>query len=80
MNRGVVNIGKNYGHDVDILMQVHDSIVTQYPIEKAEYYRAKIKEAMEIDIPYKNTLIIPADFKVSNHSYGDTEKVKPIIK
>ena len=76
VNRGLVNISENYGHEVDVLMQVHDSIVTQYPVEKAEYYRARIKEAMEIDIPYKNTLIIPADFKVSTSSYGDTMKIK----
>lgn len=80
VNRGFVNIIENYGDDVHVLMQVHDSLVTQYPIEKAEFYRSAIKQAMEIDIPYKDILIIPADFKVSTVSYGDTEKVKTITK
>lgn len=79
VNRGLVNITTAYP-EIDVLMQVHDSIVTQYPIEKADIYRPAIKQAMEIDIPYKNVLIIPADFKVSTVSYGDTEKVKDVNK
>jgi DNA polymerase-1 len=62
--------------EVEILLQVHDSLVVQYPIEKAEYYRTACKEAMEIALPYKQPLIIPADIKVSTISYGDCKKLK----
>jgi DNA polymerase I-like protein with 3'-5' exonuclease and polymerase domains len=62
--------------EVEILLQVHDSLVIQYPIEKAEYYRTACKEAMEIALPYKQPLIIPADIKVSTISYGDCKKLK----
>ena len=79
VNHGFVNIIEQLP-EVQVLMQVHDSIVTQYPKEKAVYYRQRIKECMEIDIPYTPTLIIPADFKVSDISYGDTEKVKESSK
>lgn len=56
--------------DVQVLMQVHDSIVTQYPIEVAEDRRSRIISAMEVVVPYKHPLIIPVDYKTSTVSYG----------
>lgn len=57
--------------DVQVLKQVHDSLVTQYPIDLAEELRPRIIEKMEIKIPYKRELVIPVDFKCSRVSYGD---------
>lgn len=73
INRGWVNIKRTLP-EVDVLLQVHDSLVVQYPMEKAEFYRRKIKECMEIPLPYDPVLIIPSDFKVSTLSYGDVKK------
>ena len=77
MNRAFVTI-KETLPEVEILLQVHDSGVFQYDIEIALATRDKIKKAMEVEIPYTPTLIIPSDFKVSTVSYGDTEKVKKL--
>jgi len=70
VNRAMVGLSKNYS-DVEILLQVHDSLVVQYPKEKALYYRPIVKAAMEIKIPYDPILIIPSDIQTSVLSYGD---------
>ena len=62
--------------DVQMLLQVHDSLVVQYPIEVAEKRRQQVKKLMEIPIPYEPRLIIPADIQISQKSYGDVKDVK----
>lgn len=74
MNHAMVNIAAN--PNIEILLQVHDSAVVQYPIEIAEQCRKDLKDAMEFYLPYEHPLKIPADMKVSRISYGDTEKIK----
>ena len=74
----MVNIDENYPH-IDILMQVHDSLVTQYDAKNAEQSRSNIINCMEFDLPYDPPLRIPADLKVSTVSYGDTEKPEKLI-
>lgn len=75
INRGWINIREQYP-DIDILLQVHDSLVMQYNIDKAEEYRPKILKAMEVPLDYNPPIIIPVDMKVSLTSYGDCEKIK----
>lgn len=69
INRGWINIADNIP-EAEILMQVHDSLVIQYPAEKAIELRQKILENMKIPLDYPTPIIIPADFKVSRVSYG----------
>lgn len=76
-------VNRAWGHIVKTLpgisrsaMQVHDSLVLQYPIEYAEDYRVRIPELMKIAIPYNPPLYIDADIKVSRTSYGECEKLK----
>lgn len=69
INRAMVTIDETLP-EVQLLLNVHDSTVTQYPIEKAAYYRQKIKEAMMVELPYKRPLTIPSDGKFSTVSYG----------
>jgi len=57
--------------EVDILLQVHDSLVGQYPADRAEYFRARLTELSQIVIPYNDPLIIPTNFKYSRISWGD---------
>lgn len=58
--------------DVEILLQVHDSLVGQYPIELASVLRPKILECSRIPVPYKpDPLIIPVGIKTSTVSWGD---------
>ncbi len=57
---------------VQILLQVHDSLVLQYPIEMHER-RLEIKKALEVVIPYDDPLTIPWGLAVSTKSWGDVE-------
>lgn len=56
---------------VDILLQVHDSLVGQYPIHQRDYYRRRLAELSRIPIPYPEPLVIPTGFKTSTKSWGD---------
>jgi DNA polymerase-1 len=89
INRGWVNIRRNIrfselesGKGIlfprnhpDILAQVHDSLLMQYPIPVAEEVRPLIMNEMLIPLPYAKPVRIPADFKVSTVSYGDCKKL-----
>ena len=62
--------------DIQILLQVHDSLVGQYPAHLAAHYRERIRELSQITIPYKDPLLIPTGIKVSTKSWGDCEEIK----
>lgn len=72
INRGLVNIDNNL-KDVEILLQVHDSLVLQLPIEKSEILKPQIIEQLKIVIPYQDPLIIPVGIKESTRSWGDCQ-------
>lgn len=74
VNRAWVNIVENMDY-VDILMQTHDSLVPQYPIEKVEVARKELIQRMLIGIPYDPILYIDSDIKVSQVSLGDCKKI-----
>jgi hypothetical protein len=77
INKAWVNIRELYP-EVDVLMQVHDSLLCQYDMDKAVFYREKILEAMRIPVPYDTPLYIDSDIKVSTISYGDTKKISKV--
>lgn len=56
---------------VVMLLQVHDSLVGQYPADNAPYYRKRLMELSEVKIPYKTPLVIPTGFKYSQNTWGD---------
>jgi DNA polymerase I-like protein with 3'-5' exonuclease and polymerase domains len=56
---------------IQILLQVHDSLVGQYPAAKREHYRARLAELSRIAVPYEDPLVIPTGFKTSTKSWGD---------
>ena len=56
---------------VEILIQVHDSLVGQFPTAQADAIIPQILEAARIVIPYDKPLIIPAGIKTSTVSWGD---------
>jgi uracil-DNA glycosylase len=58
--------------EVQILLQVHDSLAGQYPIDKPEL-KVKIEELGKIVIPYEDPLTIPFSVKTSQISWGDCE-------
>lgn len=73
INRAYVAIDSDptLGRDVQILLQVHDSLTGQYPIELAEQCRRGIIEKASIALPYDDPLVIPVGIKYSTISWGD---------
>ena len=58
--------------EVQTLLQVHDSLVGQFPTHLAEWCMKKMKEeAHQVIIPYDEPLIIPVGIKTSTKSWGD---------
>lgn len=58
---------------LDVLLQVHDSLVFQYPSYLEAQYLPKIRENLLIKIPYDDPLIIPVGLKTSKVSWGEVE-------
>lgn len=62
---------------IQLLLQVHDSLIMQYPISDRDYLRQKIFDTLHtISVPYKDPLTIPWSAKFSTKSWGDAEGVK----
>ncbi len=59
--------------EVDILLQVHDSLVGQVPIPLWKKLKPKIRECLEVTVPYPDPLIIPTGLKTSTKSWGDCQ-------
>ncbi len=59
--------------EVEILVQVHDSLVGQFPTSAGPAIIPRILDAAKIVIPYERPLIIPAGIKTSTLSWGDCE-------
>ena len=71
INRAYVAIDEQLSPDVEVLLQVHDSLAGQYPIIGADTYREAIIRCSQIVIPYDDPLIIPVGIKTSTKSWGD---------
>jgi DNA polymerase I-like protein with 3'-5' exonuclease and polymerase domains len=56
--------------EVQVLLQVHDSLAGQFPSHLPSL-RQSINEAAKITIPYEDPLIIPFNLKTSQISWGD---------
>lgn len=58
---------------VDILLQVHDSLAGQYPTHLGDWAKAQIVTKAQIELPYPDPLTIPVGVKTSLKSWGDCE-------
>lgn len=56
---------------VQVLAQVHDSLLMQCPTERVAETLPRITECSRITIPYKDPLVIPVTIKHSAKSWGD---------
>ena len=54
-----------------VLLQVHDSLVGQFPTWKAEQCLVDLKQAGQIVLPFADPLVIPVGVKTSEKSWGD---------
>lgn len=70
INRIWKNIWDKYPH-IWVMLQVHDSLVGQFPTYRKKECMAQIAEASNIVIPYADPLIIPTGVKTSERSWGD---------
>ncbi len=62
---------------VEILSQVHDSLIFQIPIGKSSSVSfQEIRKSLEVEIPYADPLTIPWGLAVSEKSWGDIAKRK----
>jgi len=57
--------------DVQVLLQVHDSLAGQFPTHKKEVIIPLMLQHSRIPIPYEDPLIIPTGVKTSTISWGD---------
>jgi len=72
---GVINRAWRNFHEklpeVQVLLQVHDSLAGQFPTHKAAECLPKMKELSRIRVPYEDPLYIPTGIKTSEVSWGD---------
>lgn len=69
INKALYNIYKNLPQ-VQILIQVHDSLVMQAPRRLFPGILKDIEEQMKVPIPYEDPLILPTSCEVSTLSWG----------
>lgn len=60
---------------VEILLQVHDSLVFQVPMHRADDI-AILRKTLSVTIPYPDPLTIPWGLARSAKSWGDCEKIE----
>jgi DNA polymerase I len=70
INRAWLNIYETLP-EVQVLLQVHDSLCGQFPTDRASELVDKITAAARVTIPYDTPLVIPTGIKTSNISWGD---------
>jgi uracil-DNA glycosylase/DNA polymerase I-like protein with 3'-5' exonuclease and polymerase domains len=59
--------------EVEVLMQVHDSLCGQFRTDQREIIIPKIKTCGRITIPYEDPLVIPFGLKTSEVSWGEVK-------
>lgn len=73
INRAYVAIDRDLP-EVDILLQVHDSLAGQFPSHLGDWMVKQIVAKAEIELPYAgDPLIIPVGVKTSSESWGGCE-------
>jgi DNA polymerase I-like protein with 3'-5' exonuclease and polymerase domains len=75
INKAWVNICSHLP-SVQILLQVHDSLVGQFPTEQFDEIIPQIAKYASITIPYTDPLTISVSIKTSNENWGSCEEVK----
>lgn len=72
INRALMRIAVSLP-DVQLLIQVHDSLTGQFPDSMTQELLPKIQELSRIVIPYDDPLTIPTSIKSSLVSWGDAK-------
>ena len=72
INRAYVKIDAELPQ-VEVLLQVHDSLAGQFPTHLGDWMKDQIVKAAEIELPYDDPLVIPVGVKTSTASWGDCD-------
>ena len=72
INRIWMNIYERHKY-IWVLLQVHDSLVGQFPAHMEGQAMKDLESASQIVLPYDDPLVIPTGTKVSRVSWGDCE-------
>ena len=70
INRAYVNIHHNLP-EVEVLLQVHDSLMGQFDSMQGEWALRRIVEESQVPLPYADPLVIPVGIVHSKESWGD---------
>lgn len=76
INTGIRNLHHTLFGQVDLLLQVHDSAVLQWPITDDKRLRPLIQKCFRVQIPYNDPLVIPCGIKTSLKSWGACKRDK----
>lgn len=71
IDRGLVALDRQLSPQVELLMQVHDSVVFQVHRTDFVPLLPKIKECLEIVVPYDDPLVIPVGIDASTKNWGE---------
>ena len=72
INRAWVNIDREVP-EVQVLLQVHDSLAGQFPTHRKEEILSRMAKAARVVVPYEDPLVIPVGIKTSENSWGECE-------
>lgn len=71
INRGYRNLYLNHRPNIQVLLQVHDSLAGQYPSYLRDTARSTIVNACAVPLPYPEPLVIPVGINTSPVCWGD---------
>lgn len=74
INRALYNIDRaeqNGETAVQLMIQVHDSLAGQFPVNNSEQEIANLRKLAAITIPYSDPLVIPVGINTSTQSWGN---------
>lgn len=72
INKGMVRIDKELP-EIELLLQVHDSLVGQFDTELEDGMKEKIIHCCSNPLPYADPMTIPLDVKMSRNNWGECE-------
>lgn len=75
INWAFIRLGEN-SVPVDVLLQVHDSLVFQYRASQRDEVLRRIHPLLLTPVPYPDPLTIQLGLKISSKSWGDCEDCK----
>ena len=76
IDQGLVNIDTKLRGEVEVLLQVHDSLVMQCRTKDFERLKPKVREHLLVTIPYDDPLVIGVGLKASTESWGNCTDVE----